>query len=111
MKTIGTTQDRGAHSSTMQMCVSLGEESSGAVVEKHMGLGHSNVHLGRIVTIRYKSSPNLALFFVYIQVQDYRQTGRRGGKFQHFKSQHDSKWSVTLHFDVILWRAFHQKSL
>lgn len=35
----------GAHGTTMQMRVSLGEEGSGAVVEKHMGLGHSNVHL------------------------------------------------------------------
>lgn len=71
MKSIGSTQDRGAHSTTMQMRVSLGEEGSGAVVEKHMGLGHSNIHLGRIVTIRHKSSPIPALFFAYIQVQDY----------------------------------------
>lgn len=42
---IKTMQERGAHSTTMQMCVSLGEEGSGAVVEKHVGLGQSNVHL------------------------------------------------------------------
>lgn len=32
-------------SATMQMRVSLGEERPWAVVEKHMGLGHPNVHL------------------------------------------------------------------
>lgn len=42
---IRTMQEQGAHSTTMQMCVSLGEEGSGTVVEKHVGLGQSNVHL------------------------------------------------------------------
>lgn len=68
MKSIGVTQGRGAHSTTMQMRVSLGEEGSGAVVEKHMGLGHSNVHRGRQKDTNLLQS---RLFFVYIQVQDY----------------------------------------
>lgn len=35
--------DRGT--TIMQMRVSLGEERPGTAVEKHMGLGHPNVHL------------------------------------------------------------------
>lgn len=56
-QSIRTMQEQGAHSTTMQMRVSLGEEGSGAVVEKHVGLGQSNVHLWRITTVRHKSSP------------------------------------------------------
>lgn len=57
-------QERGAHSTTMQMCVSLGEESPGTVVEKHMGLGHPNVHLRE--TIRHKSSSIPAEYFLSV---------------------------------------------
>lgn len=48
----------------MQMCVSLGEESPGTVVEKHMGLGHPNVHLRE--TIRQKSSSIPAEYFFFL---------------------------------------------
>lgn len=48
----------------MQMCVSLGEESPGTVVEKHMGLGHPNVHLRE--TIRHKSSSIPAEYFLSV---------------------------------------------
>lgn len=37
-------------SATMQMLVSLGEERPGTVVEKHIGLGHPNVHLRETTT-------------------------------------------------------------
>lgn len=73
-KSIGTPQHQGAHSTTMQMRVSLGEEGSGAVVEKHVGLGHSNVHLRRIVTVRHKSSPILA---VYLCTSKFKTTDKQ----------------------------------
>lgn len=52
VRTCETKQKQGGHNSTMQGRVSLGEEGSGRIVEKHMGIGHPHIHL---VTLMYKS--------------------------------------------------------
>ena len=42
-----------------------------------MGLGHSNVHLGRIVTIRHKSSPIPSVFFFFWSTSKFKTTDRK----------------------------------
>lgn len=64
----------------MQMRVSLGEEGSGTVVEKHMGLGHSNVHLGenRDNKAQIFSNPGWSFFFLF--TSKFKTTDRQKGK-------------------------------
>lgn len=83
VRTCETKQKQGGNNSTMQRRVSLGEEGSGRIVEKHMGIGHPHVHL---VTLMYKSWIQVWVFYVYIQVQHYTHRGKR--KDKHSRSWH-----------------------
>lgn len=69
----------GARSSiTMQRRISLGEEGSGAVVEKQMGVGHSDIHLCSTVTKRKDVLCSGLMCLVYIllhiSMSDHQQT-------------------------------------
>lgn len=99
------TQEQEAHGSTMQMHVSLGEEGSGTVVEKHMGLGHSNVHLGENRDNKAQIFSNPGCFFFFV-TSKFKTTDRQVEGEESFSI---SSQGMIANRTVLL-RAFSQKS-